>query len=81
MKNLNEELERHKSEMIRVHEQKLVDLERELDLRLKVELHEMQERKNSHMNDLMKNHENAFKEMKEYYGDITRENVEIIKTL
>jgi hypothetical protein len=28
----------------------------------------------------MQNHERAFKEMKEYYNDITRENLELIKT-
>ena len=29
----------------------------------------------------MINHESAFREMKEYYNDITRENLEIIKLL
>ena len=29
----------------------------------------------------MMNHESAFLEMKEYYNDITRENLEIIKLL
>jgi growth arrest-specific protein 8 len=29
----------------------------------------------------MMNHESAFREMKEYYNDITRENLEIIKLL
>jgi growth arrest-specific protein 8 len=27
----------------------------------------------------MKNHEDAFREMKEYYNDITRENLELIR--
>jgi len=48
-------------------------------LRRKVEVHEIEERKNQHINDLMKNHEEAFKEMKEYYNDITRENLELIR--
>jgi chromosome segregation ATPase len=46
---------------------------------MKVEIHEIEERKNQHINDLMKNHQEAFKEMKEYYNDITRENLELIK--
>ena len=46
---------------------------------MKVEIHEIEERKNQHINDLMKNHEEAFKEMKEYYNDITRENLELIR--
>ncbi len=47
---------------------------------MKVEIHEIEERKNMHINELMQNHERAFKEMKEYYNDITRENLELIKT-
>ena len=29
----------------------------------------------------MVNHENAFREMKQYYNDITKENLDIIKQL
>jgi hypothetical protein len=46
---------------------------------MKVEIHEVEERKNQHINELMINHENAFTEMKGYYNDITRENIELIK--
>ena len=46
---------------------------------MKVEIHEIEERKNQHINELMKNHEEAFKEMKEYYNNITRENLELIR--
>ena len=46
---------------------------------MKVEIHEIEERKNQHINDLMKNHEDAFREMKEYYNDITKENIELIR--
>ena len=48
---------------------------------MKVELHEIEERKNQHINDLMINHETAFREMKQYYNDITNENLQIIKQL
>jgi len=40
-----------------------------------VELHELEERKNLHINELMTNHEDAFTELKRYYNDITRENL------
>ena len=56
-------------------------LEAELDLRMKVEIHEIEERKNEHINELMQNHEQAFTEMKQYQNDITRENIELIKQL
>jgi len=65
--------------LIDSYERKLENLREELELRLKVEIHEIEERKNQHINDLMKNHEEAFREMKEYYNDITRENLELIK--
>jgi hypothetical protein len=65
--------------LIESYEQKLQDLKEELDLRMKVEIHEIEERKNQHINELMKNHEDAFREMKEYYNDITRENLELIR--
>lgn len=63
------------------YEQKMIDLEKELSLRMKVEIHEIEERKNQHINDLMINHEHAFREMKQYYNDITKENLDIIKQL
>lgn len=65
--------------MIQAYENKLQLLREELELRLKVEIHEIEERKNQHINDLMTNHEKAFKEMKDYYNDITRENLDLIK--
>ena len=40
-----------------------------------------QERKNTHINDLMKKHERAFAEIKNYYNDITHNNLDLIKTL
>lgn len=46
---------------------------------MKVEIHEIEERKNEHINELMHNHEQAFTEMKQYQNDITRENLELIK--
>ena len=50
-------------------------------MKIKVEVHEIEERKNQHINELMINHDLAFKEMKEYYNSITRDNIGIIKQL
>jgi len=63
------------------YEDSLEDLRMELELRRKVEMHEVEERKNSHINDLIKNHEKAFEQIKTYYNDITRDNLNLIKTL
>lgn len=68
-----------RQDLIKEYENKLEELRKELDLRMKVEVHEIEERKNQHINDLMKAHEDAFKEMKEYYNDITKENLELIR--
>ena len=69
-----------REQLIKEYDGQLAQLRKELDLRMKVEVHEIEERKNQHINDLMKAHEDAFKEMKEYYNDITRENLELIRT-
>lgn len=78
---LETQLESNKIELIAIYEDKMRALDRELHLRMKVEIHEVEERKNQHINDLMVNHENAFREMKQYYNDITKENLDIIKQL
>lgn len=42
-----------------------------------MDIHEIEERKNLHINDLMKNHEKAFGQMKAYYNDITNDNLKV----
>ena len=46
-----------------------------------VEIHEIEERKNLHINQLIKSHEEAFEKMRSYYNDVTRGNIEVIKSL
>ncbi|CAB1109167.1 unnamed protein product [Ectocarpus sp. CCAP 1310/34] len=60
---------------------RLASLEDDLELRRKVDIHEIEERKNLHINDLMKNHEKAFGQMKAYYNDITNDNLKENKRL
>ncbi len=62
-------------------EARLRQLEVNLELRRRVEVHEVEERKNQHINDLMKNHKKAFGQMKAYYNDITGGNLQVIKDL
>ncbi len=42
---------------------------------------EIEKRKNQHINDLIKNHNKAFHQMKCYYNDITSGNLQLIKSL
>ncbi|NXS52078.1 DRC4 protein, partial [Brachypteracias leptosomus] len=53
----------------------------ELDLRRKTEIHEVEERKNSQISELMRNHERAFSDIKSYYNDITHKNLALISLL
>lgn len=50
---------------------RLTTLISDLELQTRVEIHEVEERKNQHINDLIKNHKKAFGQMKLYYNDIT----------
>lgn len=79
VQELQLELDGQKKDLIDSYELKLRRLEDELDLRMKVEIHEIEERKNEHINELMQAHETAFTEMKKYFNDITKENLELIK--
>lgn len=46
-----------------------------------MELTEIEERKNKQVAELIKNHENAFSEIKNYYNDITLNNLALISSL
>lgn len=56
------------------------NLKKEMELKIRTEVHEIEERKNHHINDLIKNHEKAFKELKAFYNSTTIENLNIIKS-
>jgi septal ring factor EnvC (AmiA/AmiB activator) len=50
-------------------------------LRHKNEVHEIEERKNAHINDLIVKHDSSFAEMKAYYNEVTQSGLENIKNL
>ncbi|EGB12903.1 hypothetical protein AURANDRAFT_19143 [Aureococcus anophagefferens] len=67
---------------------RLEQLAADLELRRKVHVHEIEERKNLHINDLMRNHEKALgragniqNDFNSYYNDITNDNLKLIKSL
>ncbi|NXJ14650.1 DRC4 protein, partial [Odontophorus gujanensis] len=68
-------------EMEAKYSKKMQALRDELDLRRKTEIHEVEERKNSHINELMKNHEKAFLDFKNYHSDVTFQNLALISLL
>lgn len=63
------------------YDKKMKILRNDMELRRKQEIHEIEERKNTHINNLMKKHETAFAEVKNYYNDITHNNLDLIRTL
>ncbi|XP_074644893.1 dynein regulatory complex subunit 4-like [Tubulanus polymorphus] len=78
---LRQEYERRAHEIETKYEKKMRALRDELELRRKTEIHEIEERKNGQINTLMKNHEKAFSDIKNYYNDITLNNLALINTL
>merc|ERR1711920_1142709 len=63
------------------YEEQVNELKVDLELKRKVEIHEIEERKNQHINELLFNHQEAFDEIKAYYNDITHDNLLLIKSL
>ncbi|EFC50469.1 hypothetical protein NAEGRDRAFT_88226 [Naegleria gruberi] len=63
------------------YEMKMKKLREDLELRGRKETEEIEERKNTHIKQLMEKHKLAFQQMKDYYITITRNNLELIKTL
>lgn len=52
-----------------------------MDAERKAETTRIEERKNIHIERLMKAHEKAFAEIKNYYNDITHNNLDLIRSL
>ena len=63
------------------YDNKMVVQRDDLELRRKTETIEIEERKNFQINTLMRNHEKAFSEIKNYYNDITLNNLALINNL
>jgi phage gp36-like protein len=78
---LRVEFMQRSTEIEQKYEKKLKTLREELDLKWRTALHEVEERKNTQINALMRNHEKAFGDIKNYYNDITLNNLSLINTL
>ena len=71
---LRQEFERKSSEMHKNFDKKMKNIRDNLDARRKDFSMAIEERKNSHIKQLMKAHEQEFSEIKNYYNDITHNN-------
>jgi len=63
------------------HEKKSRILREQLEAQRKTDIQRIERRKDSHTEELMKSHEKSFAEIKNYYNDITHNNLDLIKTL
>merc|ERR1719463_226764 len=81
LSTLRKMFERKHEELRQQYEDQVEQLKVDLELRRKVEIHEIEERKNQHINELLFNHQEAFDEIKAYYNDITHDNLLLIKSL
>ncbi|KAL6445721.1 hypothetical protein ACFW04_000887 [Cataglyphis niger] len=81
MNNLMKKFESEAVELEQKYEQKLTSQYESLTLKHRMEITEVEERKNAQIANLIKNHENAFAEIKNYYNDITLNNLSLIKSM
>lgn len=68
-------------ELEKKYEEKLSGQYESLMLKHRMEITEVEERKNMQIASLIKNHEKSFADMKNYYNDITLNNLSLIKSL
>merc|ERR1712178_167006 len=78
---LRETFETNHKQLEAQYEEQVSELKIDLELKAKVEVHEIEERKNQHINELLFNHQEAFDEIKTYYNDITHDNLQLIREL
>jgi len=78
---MRETFERRSDEIVSKFEKKMREERDILELRRKTEIHEIEERKNGQIHALMKNHEKQFSDIKNYYNDITLNNLALINSL
>merc|ERR1719428_365528 len=76
-----QDYERRLKEHITVHSNNIEKVRKELALKRKTDIHEIEERKNTHIQALMKNHEKSFAQVKTYYNEITMNNIALIHNL
>ncbi|KAF7699371.1 dynein regulatory complex subunit 4 [Silurus meridionalis] len=78
---LRSEFEERLREIEAAYEKKMQTQRQEQDLRRKTEIHELEQRKSIHVNTMIKNHEKAFSDIKNYYSDVTLGNMNQINML
>lgn len=67
--------------MTELHEHKLKEYIDDAETKHKMEMDEIEERKTNQINKLIEEHDESFREMRNYYNDITQNNLILIGNL
>lgn len=78
---LRHEFERKANEVVKTFEQRTKKKRDDLDRQRKEEIKAIEERKHYMIDQLMGEHQKAFADIKNYYNDITHNNLDLIKSL
>eukprot|EP00697_Spironema_sp_BW2_P007001 gnl/Spiro4/21195_TR10345_c0_g1_i1.p1 gnl/Spiro4/21195_TR10345_c0_g1~~gnl/Spiro4/21195_TR10345_c0_g1_i1.p1 ORF type:complete len:466 (+),score=158.03 gnl/Spiro4/21195_TR10345_c0_g1_i1:50-1399(+) len=89
IRNLKQEYDRHvtqlrlnaqqeMNELRTTMERRMKALKDDLDMQRKQEIHQIEERKNAHLIKIIKDHEHAFTQIRSFYNDMTRHNIDSI---
>ncbi|XP_073828629.1 growth arrest specific protein 8 [Musca autumnalis] len=78
---LRNKFEKETKDLTLLHEEKMHDLKNEIELIYRMQMFEVEERKNLQIQKLIENHDMAFNDMKNYYNDITLNNLGLISSL
>uniref|UniRef100_A0A1I8NVA8 Dynein regulatory complex subunit 4 n=1 Tax=Stomoxys calcitrans TaxID=35570 RepID=A0A1I8NVA8_STOCA len=79
--DLRTKFEKESKDLTLLHEEKMLDLKNEIELIYRMQMFEVEERKNLQIQKLIENHDMAFNDMKTYYNDITLNNLGLISSL
>lgn len=75
------DFERQQKEMHLKYEKKIKTLREDMERQRKEDVAIIERRKEDHINELREMHDKAFQEIKDYYNEITSNNLETIRTL
>lgn len=78
---LRQEFERKLKEMHLKYEKKMRHVRQDLEAQRKADITRIEKLKDRHTQELMQGHEKAFADIKNYYTDITHNNLDLIKSL
>ena len=81
VEELRSKFEEQAREMENRYQERYGDLRSDLGLRARTEVSHVEERKNDQIDHIKRSHEKAFNEIKNYYNDITLNNLAMIATL